>query len=121
MADPTATAAAAAGAVSIEDAMTGLLEPWKPHDLAFANDTVVRLARIDGEFPWHAHEEDELFLCWSGTFRIELEGADPVHMERGSLFVVPRATRHRPVADEGAAYSLVIEKPETKQYGNEPR
>ena len=116
-----ARAAAATGAVSIEDAMTGLLEPWEPHDLAFANDTVVRIARIDGDFPWHAHEEDELFLCWEGTYRIELEGADPVEMRRGSVFVVPRRTRHRPVAEQGAAYTLVIEKPETLQYGNEPR
>lgn len=104
---------------SIDDELGGLLEPWKPHDLVFANDTVIRLARIDGDFPWHAHDEDEVFLCWEGTFRIELEGAPPVEMGRGSLFVVPRGTRHRPIADRGPAYALLVERPETLQYGNE--
>ncbi|WP_285693004.1 cupin domain-containing protein [Actinomadura sp. NBRC 104412] len=82
-----------------------------------ANDTVIRLARLEGEFPWHEHEEDELFLCWDGTFRIELEGRDPVVLGAGELFVVPRGTRHRPVA-ERQAHALLIERPETKQYGN---
>ena len=108
----------ASGLVSVEEEMRGLLEPWMPHDLAVANDTVMRLARIDGDFPWHAHDEDETFLCWEGTFRIELEGASPVEMSRGSLFVVPRGTRHRPIAEHGPAYAILIEKPETKQYGN---
>ena len=36
----------------------------------------------------------------------------------GDLFVVPRGTRHRPVA-EGVAHALLLERPETLQYGNE--
>jgi mannose-6-phosphate isomerase-like protein (cupin superfamily) len=105
--------------VQIDHEMLGSLEPWEPHDLVLANDTVIRLARIDGDFPWHAHDEDEVFLCWDGTFRIELEGSDPVEMTRGTLFVVPRGTRHRPIADRGPAYALLVERPETLQYGNE--
>ena len=104
---------------SIEVEMGELLEPWKPHDLAVANDTVICLARIEGDFPWHAHDEDEVFVCWEGTFRIELEAEAPVEMTRGAVFVVPRGTRHRPVADAGAAYALLVERPETLQYGNE--
>ncbi len=40
-----------------------------------------------------------------------------MHLESGELFVVPRGQRHRPVADAGPAYALMLEKPETKQYG----
>lgn len=103
--------------VSIEAAIAALSGPWQPRDLVTANDTVVRIARFDGEFPWHEHEEDELFLCWDGGFRIELEGAEPVTLGSGDLFVVPRGVRHRPVAAE-PAHGIMIERPETLQYGN---
>ena len=105
--------------VSISEAVQRLDTPWQPVNLARANDAVVRLARLEGEFPWHVHDEqDELFLCWDGTFRIELDGADSVGLERGDVFVVPRGMRHRPVADSGPAFALLVERHDTKQYGD---
>jgi quercetin dioxygenase-like cupin family protein len=103
--------------VSIKQVVAELPGPWQPRDLAAANEAVLRVARLEGEFPWHHHEEDELFLCWDGSFRIELEGQEPISLSAGELFVVPKGTRHRPVADE-TAHTLMLERPETLQYGN---
>jgi quercetin dioxygenase-like cupin family protein len=104
-------------AVSIPQVIRTLPGPFQQRELARANDAVVRVAQLHGEFPWHDHDEDELFLCWDGTFRIEMEGHDPVTMIAGDVFVVPRGVRHRPVADE-PAHVLLVEPAETEQYGN---
>lgn len=103
--------------VSVVSVIAKLSGPWQPQDLAFANDTVVRVARFEGEFSWHRHEEDELFLCWDGSFRVELEGRDPVVLIPGDIFVVPKGMVHRPVAEQ-PAHGLMIERPQTLQYGN---
>ncbi|MGW4713518.1 cupin domain-containing protein [Nocardia sp. NPDC004260] len=58
-----------------------------------------------------------MFLCWNGTFRIELQDHAAVTLGPGEIFVVPRGVEHRPVAEE-PAHAIMIERPETKQYGN---
>ena len=60
------------GVVSIESAVSAMPHAWSPADLAEANGNVLRLAKLEGGFHWHHHAADELFLCWRGTFRIEL-------------------------------------------------
>jgi quercetin dioxygenase-like cupin family protein len=105
------------GPVSIPYVAAGIERPFEPRDLVVANDAVVRIAAIEGEFPWHHHDEDELFLCWEGEFRIELGGLPPVEMHPGDLFTVPRGIEHRPVAPTRAIV-LLLERPETLQFGN---
>ena len=102
---------------SLDAIATSITEPWKPVVVAEANGFQMKVAKLHGEFPWHAHDnEDELFYCTEGSFRIEIEGADPIDLETGDVFVVPAGTRHRPVAVE-PAIAILFERAETKQYG----
>jgi quercetin dioxygenase-like cupin family protein len=106
-----------AGITSVERVAAAMGEAWRPVTLAESDGTAVRLARFEGAFPWHHHDQDGLFLCWRGSFRIERRDAPAVTLEEGEIFVVPRGVVHRPVAD-APAYALLIERVETKQYGN---
>ncbi len=102
---------------SITTAIAALDGPWQPADLATANETIVRVARLDGAFPWHRHDEDEMFLCWDGSFVIEMRDRPSVTLRSGDLFVVPCGVEHRPVADD-VAHAILVERPDTLQYGN---
>ena len=103
----------------LDDLADSLERPWEPIEVETVNDSVIRMARMEGEFPWHQHGEDELFLCWRGAFTIEVEGRPPVHLEPGELYVVERGRRHRPVADAGPAIALLVERSDTQQYGEQ--
>jgi quercetin dioxygenase-like cupin family protein len=96
-----------------------LAGPWQPVEVARVNESVVRMALIHGEFPWHAHDEDEMFLCYEGEFDLETERGT-VHLAPMQFFVVPAGLRHRPVA-ANPAVTLLFERAETRQYGNEAR
>ena len=104
---------------NVEEIADSITEPWKPVVVAEANGFHLKVAKLDGDFPWHRHEaEDELFHCVSGSFRIELrEPHETVTMRPGDVFVVPRGREHRPVAD-APAVSMLFEPAETKQYGD---
>jgi mannose-6-phosphate isomerase-like protein (cupin superfamily) len=103
----------------LDDLANSIQRPWEPIEIETVNDSVLRMARLEGKFPWHQHGQDELFLCWRGAFNIEVDGRAPVHLEPGELYVVERGRRHRPVADAGPAVALLIERSDTLQYGDE--
>ena len=50
---------------------------WFNQTLCKVNDSVVRMAAIEGEYHWHKHDEDdEFFYVVDGELLIDLEGAD---------------------------------------------
>jgi mannose-6-phosphate isomerase-like protein (cupin superfamily) len=85
--------------INLDAKFRELRELWRPHVIAELNGQEVKVARIRGEFVWHSHDVDELFWVVRGRLRIELrEGA--VELGPNELYVVPRGTEHRPVAEE---------------------
>jgi mannose-6-phosphate isomerase-like protein (cupin superfamily) len=73
-------------------------DPWWNQTLCEVDGAAVRLGRLEGEFHWHKHDEqDELFFVLDGRVRIELDGREPVELGPRELFVVPKGLLHRPV------------------------
>ncbi len=103
---------------NVGEVAAGLGGPWQPEVVAEANGFHLKVVRLEGEFPWHRHEEeDELFYCVEGRFRIEQIGAGSVTLSPGDVFVVPAGRRHRPVADEPSV-AMLFERAETRQFGD---
>jgi mannose-6-phosphate isomerase-like protein (cupin superfamily) len=91
-------------------------ERWSPKIIAELNDTHVKIVKVDGEFVWHHHDdEDELFLVVSGRLRMQLRDGDVV-LEPGELIVVPRGVEHCPLA-EGETHVVLIEPKTTVNTG----
>ena len=92
-------------------------ERWSPRIVAELNGQHVKLAKLEGEFVWHSHaEEDELFLVLKGTLTIELrDGA--VVLGPGQMAVVPRGVEHRPVAN-GEVHVMLFEPAGTRNTGD---
>lgn len=103
--------------VNIESRFEDVTELWSPKVIGRVNDQYVKIARLQGEFVWHAHQdEDELFLVIRGTMRIQLEDGD-VTLGPGEFVVVPRGVRHNPVAAE-ECWVMLIETVTTKHTGD---
>ena len=91
-------------------------ETWSPKIVAELNGQQVKLAKVEGEFEWHHHkDEDELFLVVKGQLTIELRNRH-VTLDEGEFFVVPKGVEHRPVARE-LAHVLLFEPSSTLNTG----
>lgn len=83
---------------------------WSPKIVADLNDSHVKLAKVQGEFVWHQHaEEDELFIVLRGELAIELRDG-VVTLGPGELVVIPKGVEHRPVAREEVHLMLIEPK-----------
>jgi mannose-6-phosphate isomerase-like protein (cupin superfamily) len=84
-----------------------ITEPWQPKIVGQVNDMHVKLVKLDGEFIWHRHEnEDELFLVVRGRFTMKLRDGDVV-VETGQFVIVPRGVEHCPCAAEECSVLLL--------------
>ncbi|HEY7290033.1 MAG TPA: cupin domain-containing protein [Vicinamibacterales bacterium] len=67
---------------------------WFNQTLCRVNDSVVRMAVIEGEFHWHKHDnDDEFFYVVEGALHIDLEGRSVVLGPRQGM-VVPKGVMH---------------------------
>lgn len=111
-----------AKASSIPQIVDSISTYWSPHLAATVNDQDIKLAKIDGDFIWHAHpNSDELFYLIAGKLTMEMEGPDETvvaqEMAVGDMLTVPKGMRHRPMANK--AVIMMIEKQGTVNTGDQ--
>jgi mannose-6-phosphate isomerase-like protein (cupin superfamily) len=108
---------ASATAINLAEKLAGFSEHWQPRTVAEFNGHDIMVAKVQGEFVWHKHDEtDDLFLVLRGELTIELRDRS-VTLRAGELFVVPKGVEHRPVANE-EVHMLLIESSGTPNTGD---
>lgn len=107
--------------IDLHAALAGFDDLFAPRIVAQVNDYDVRIAKVAGEFAWHAHDDtDEFFLVLDGELTIGLREADgerAVVLPRGAVFVVPRGVEHKP-SSAGGASILMFEPTGTPNTGD---
>ncbi len=91
---------------------------WHPHQIATVDNMQVILAKIQGEFVWHAHEdEDELFFVQKGTLEMHFRTGVEI-VKQGEIIVVPKGVEHCPKSQgDEEVHVLLFEKLNTKHTG----
>jgi mannose-6-phosphate isomerase-like protein (cupin superfamily) len=103
--------------VNIEHKLSQFSDQWSPHTVAEFNGHDIMLAKLQGEYHWHSHEDtDDFFLVISGKVTMRLKEKEVV-INAGEIFVVPKGVEHQPVCAEEAQV-LLIEKSGTPNSGD---
>lgn len=84
-----------------------IAEQWQPRVVAQMNDYQFKVARLQGDFIWHAHAEtDEAFLVLDGQLRLDFRDGS-VTLGSGELYVVPKGVEHKPYAEAEVKLLLI--------------
>lgn len=80
---------------------------WFNQTLCQVNDSVVRVAAVQGEYHWHQHDhDDEFFYVVEGELLIDLEDRT-VALQPRQGFVVPKGVVHRTRAPQRTVALMV--------------
>lgn len=92
-------------------------KPWQVTDLITVNNTTLRIAKIEGAYQWHTHQnKDEFFLVLKGKIFIDTNKDGVIELNEMECYLVEKGIRHRSRADK-PAWVLLAEPPEIKTPG----
>ena len=92
-------------------------DQWSPKRIGKLNGQQILLAKIQGEFVFHKHDnEDELFMVIQGQLKLELKD-QTVTVNPGEFYIVPKGVEHKPIAKE-ETHLLLFEPLSTKHTGD---
>jgi len=107
--------------VSLTQKFSLFTEHYSPKIVGEVNDAYVKLVKLQGDFMWHHHEnEDELFFVVKGTLRMRVRENSAERefiVSPGEFIIIPRGVEHLPSADE-ETHIMLLEPKTTLNIGN---
>ena len=93
-------------------------EKWTPKIIGELNNQYVKLCKLEGEFVWHSHEnEDELFMVFKGKLLMDFRDGRTVEVNEGEILIVPKGVEHKPYTNGDVVFNLLFEPKTTKHTG----
>jgi mannose-6-phosphate isomerase-like protein (cupin superfamily) len=103
--------------VNINQKLALFNEHWHPKIVGEINDFYVKLVKLEGEFVWHHHEnEDEMFLVVQGELLMQLRERE-ITVREGEFIIIPKGVEHLPVAND-EVHIMLFEPKSTLNTGN---
>ncbi|MEX2088835.1 MAG: cupin domain-containing protein [Bacteroidota bacterium] len=103
--------------INLEEKFNLFQDQWNPKIVAGLNDHFIKLVKIQGEFLWHHHDnEDELFFVVKGKMLMKFQEGD-VEVNEGEMIIVPKGVEHKPVAEQ-ETHIILLEPMATRHTGN---
>jgi mannose-6-phosphate isomerase-like protein (cupin superfamily) len=86
--------------INLAEALASIPDHWRPRIIGEVNGSKLQLAKFQGDFVWHKHDDSEdVFLVLTGNLLVDLPDRT-VELGPGELLVIPRGVEHRPRAAE---------------------
>ena len=103
--------------INIQEKLHLFTDQWSPKRIGKLNGQQILLAKIQGEFVFHKHDnEDELFMVIQGQLKLELKD-QTVTVNPGEFYIVPKGVEHKPIAEK-ETHLLLFEPLSTKHTGD---
>jgi mannose-6-phosphate isomerase-like protein (cupin superfamily) len=91
---------------TISDVAARLEGPFKHFVVGRVDDYCVYLVRIEGNYLYHQHPKDEMYLVLEGEMAVDFgpagEGGPTTRLSRGEALVVRAGETHRSRSETGA-------------------
>lgn len=96
--------------IKLAEKFQAFTDQWSPKIIAQTDEYQFKLAKLSGDFIWHAHAEtDEVFMVVEGQLRIDFRDGD-VTVGPGEMLVVPNGVEHKPFAAAECQVMIFVRK-----------
>jgi mannose-6-phosphate isomerase-like protein (cupin superfamily) len=82
--------------------------PWQAKNLGLVNSHALKLGCAKGEYNWHKHDADEMFLVYKGKLTIQFRDHANIVLHSDEAVVIPKGVWHCPKSD-GESFVLMFE------------
>ena len=92
---------------SLNKISKGLKKPWTPKNIETIDNSILRIAKFDGEYHWHKHDnEDELFIVLKGNIKIKTKNGNII-LKQNDGVKIPNGVQRCPISLEPSIVLMI--------------